>query len=165
MRPFSPAIILNPYQKWWLYCIYFGHRSLSLPQTWLLFRRGVLLLPTCLPGLESPQALRRIKSNAVLSLFWLELGQTKWPHCMLATSYTHDFRFYSKGNTLGTPPEQVPDTNYKHLEFFVMLGTHFEPRRGQMSHICEISPLRDIVYLVFKLISFVSHLTITCFKI
>ena len=30
---------------------------------------GVLLPPTCLPGLKSPQALRRIKSNAVLSLF------------------------------------------------------------------------------------------------
>ena len=36
----------------------------------------------------------------------------------------------------------VPDTNYKHLECFVMLGTHSEPRRGQMSHICDISPLR-----------------------
>ena len=28
----------------------------------------------------------------------------------------------------------VPDTNYKHFECFVMLGTHSEPRRGQMSH-------------------------------
>ena len=36
----------------------------------------------------------------------------------------------------------VPDTNYKHLECFVMLGTHSEPHRGQMSHICDISPLR-----------------------
>ena len=49
--------------------IYFGHRLLSLPQTWLLSRHGVLLLPTCLPGLESLQALCRINSNAVLSLF------------------------------------------------------------------------------------------------
>ena len=57
------------FQHWRLYCTYFGHRSPSLPQTWLLFRHGVLLPPTCLPGLESPQALRRIKSNAVLSLF------------------------------------------------------------------------------------------------
>ena len=32
----------------------------------------------------------------------------------------------------------VPDTNYKHLECFVMLGTLSEPRRGQMSHICDI---------------------------
>ena len=30
------------------------------------------------------QALHRTKSNAVLSLFRLQLGQTKWPHCMLA---------------------------------------------------------------------------------
>ena len=36
----------------------------------------------------------------------------------------------------------VPDTNYKHLECFIMLGTHSEPRGGQMSHICDISPLR-----------------------
>ena len=50
----------------------------------LLFRHGVLLLPTCLPGLESLKALSRIKWNVVLSLFWLEQGQTKWPHCMLA---------------------------------------------------------------------------------
>ena len=36
----------------------------------------------------------------------------------------------------------IPDTNYKHLECFVMLGTQSELRRGQMSHICDISPLR-----------------------
>ena len=36
----------------------------------------------------------------------------------------------------------VPDTNYKHLECFVMLGTLSEPRKGQMSHICDISALR-----------------------
>ena len=36
----------------------------------------------------------------------------------------------------------VPDTNYKHLECFVMLGTLSEPRTGQMSHICDISTLR-----------------------
>ena len=66
---------------------------LSLPQTWVLFQRGVLLLPTYLPGLKSPQAHRRIKPNAVLSLFWLELEQTKWPHCMLvpATPMISDF--------------------------------------------------------------------------
>ena len=103
------------------------------------------------------------------------------------TSYTHDFRFYSKGNASAThqiawagslkpqivwavrdtapfePPLMggdptlkllfrlkggrktinffshfyglVPDTNYKHLECFVMLGTHSEPhtRRGDIS--------------------------------
>ena len=71
----------------------FGHRSLSLPQSWLLFQHGVLLLPTWLPGLKSPQAPCRIKSNAVLSLFWLELWQTKLPHCMLepATPTISDF--------------------------------------------------------------------------
>ena len=36
----------------------------------------------------------------------------------------------------------VPDTNYKHLECFVMLGTHSEPHRGQMSHICDICAQR-----------------------
>ena len=72
------------FQHWRLCCIYFGHRSLSLPQTWLLFWHGVLLLPTCLPGLESPQALRRTNSNAVFSLFWLQVGQAKRLRCMLA---------------------------------------------------------------------------------
>ena len=36
----------------------------------------------------------------------------------------------------------VPDINYKDLEGFVMLRTHSEPRRGEMSHICDISVLR-----------------------
>ena len=36
----------------------------------------------------------------------------------------------------------VSDTNYKHLKYFIMLGTLSEPRRGQMSHICDISALR-----------------------
>ena len=38
----------------------------------------------------------------------------------------------------------IPDTNYKYLECFVMLGTHSELHRGQMSHIhgCDISALR-----------------------
>ena len=59
---------------WCLCCIYFRYHSLSLPQTWLHFRHGALLLPTCLPWLKSLQALRRTISNAVLSL---QLGQTK----------------------------------------------------------------------------------------
>ena len=42
----------------------------------------------------------------------------------------------------------MPDNNYKHFECFVMLGTHSEPRRGQMSHICDISPLRVNAYQV-----------------
>ena len=36
----------------------------------------------------------------------------------------------------------VPDINYMYLEGFVMLGTHFKPHRGEMSHICDISVLR-----------------------
>ena len=36
----------------------------------------------------------------------------------------------------------VPDANYNHLESFVKLGTHCEPHRGEMSHICDISVLR-----------------------
>ena len=52
-------------------------------QIWFLFEYWVLLLPTCLPGLKSPQAIRRTNWNAVLSLFWLQLGQTKQPYCML----------------------------------------------------------------------------------
>ena len=70
---------------------------------------------------------------------------------------THDFKFYSKeegspfeplltGDTpFKTSPQcfshfhgLVPDTNYKHLECSVMLGTHSEPRRGEMSHIYNI---------------------------
>ena len=35
----------------------------------------------------------------------------------------------------------IPDTNYKHLECFIMLGTHFETHRCQMSHICDFSAL------------------------
>ena len=71
-NPYSTELVFqitSHFQHWRLYCIYFGHHSLSLSQTWLLFRHGALLLPTCLPGLESPQVLCRIKSNAVLSLF------------------------------------------------------------------------------------------------
>ena len=69
----------------WLFphtdCIYFGHCLLSLPQTWLLFRHGVLLLPTCLP--DSKVAKRFVGLNQT-STIPLELGQKKWPHCMLA---------------------------------------------------------------------------------
>ena len=69
LRGLSLFFKILPISNTGFYCIYFAHRSLSLPQTWLLFRHGVLLLPTRLPGLESLQPLRGIKSNAVLSLF------------------------------------------------------------------------------------------------
>ena len=36
----------------------------------------------------------------------------------------------------------MPDINYKDLEGFEMLGTHSEPHRGEMSHICDITVLR-----------------------
>ena len=75
-----------------------------------LFRHGVLLLPTCLPGLESPQALHRIKSNAVLSLFWLELGQTKWPHCMLGPAIPM-FAGFQQGKCLSYPPDCMDRLN------------------------------------------------------
>ena len=35
----------------------------------------------------------------------------------------------------------ITETNYEHLECFVMLETHSQVHRGQMSHICGISPL------------------------
>ena len=38
----------------------------------------------------------------------------------------------------------ITETNYEHLKRFVMLGMHSKVRRGQMSQICDISPLRVI---------------------
>ena len=91
-----------PISKWWLYCLYFGHHSLSLCTLNLaLFWHEVLLLPNCLPGLENPQALHRIKSNAVPSLL-TGIGAKKMTPLHIGTSYTQDFRFYSKGNASGT---------------------------------------------------------------
>ena len=63
------------FQHWRLYYRYLGHQSLPVPQAWLLFWHGVLLLLTCLSGLESSQVLHRINSNAALSPFWQQLGQ------------------------------------------------------------------------------------------
>ena len=48
------------------------------------FSDRVLLLATCLLGRESPHALHRTISNTFFSLIWLQLRQTKQPHCMLA---------------------------------------------------------------------------------
>ena len=47
------------------------------------FRHKVLLLSTCLPGLESPQVLHRTNSNAVFSIFWQNWGKHNGPQCML----------------------------------------------------------------------------------
>ena len=51
---------------------------LAMIATWLLFRYGVVLLATCLPGPESSQCER----FSVLSLL-TQLGQTKRPHYLL----------------------------------------------------------------------------------
>ena len=64
------------------------------------FSDGVLLLPTCLPGLESPQVLRRIKCSALPVL--TGTGANKMTLLHVGTSYTHDFGFYSKGNASAT---------------------------------------------------------------
>ena len=45
----------------------------------------------------------------------------------------------------------IPDTHSKHLECFVKIGTHSELHRGQMSHICDISPPR-VNYMFSELI-------------
>ena len=39
----------------------------------------------------------------------------------------------------------IPGTNYKYLECFVMLGTHSEPCKGQIVHVCDISALRVLI--------------------
>ena len=82
---FSIIILINPYstelvfqisshfQHWRLYCIYFGHHSLSLPQ---------------------------IKCSALP--FLTGTGANKMTPLHVGTSYIYDFRFYSKGNASGT---------------------------------------------------------------
>ena len=91
----NSIVIVQHLEDWACFqnCSHFQHRWPCCIIFWPLFmitfstpnlpsfRHGVLLLSTWLPGLESPQALHRIKSIAVLSLFCLEL---KWFHCMLA---------------------------------------------------------------------------------
>ena len=83
-------------------------------QTWLLFWHGVLLLPPWLPGLESPQALCRTNSNTVFSLFWLQLGQTKWPHYMGNVSGTHRIACARSLNPqiVWDTPLKFPHTHY-----------------------------------------------------
>ena len=82
-------------QHWRLCCIYLGHRSLSVPQTWLLFRDGLLLLPTSLPGLEVP---KRFVGLVQMSVFLLltATGANKTTPLHVGNSYTHSIRFYSK---------------------------------------------------------------------
>ena len=78
--------LASHFQNWRLCCIYISHISLTVSQTWLLFQHGVLLLATYLPRSKRSQAICRTKGNAVFSLFWQQLGQTKWPHYMLVSA-------------------------------------------------------------------------------
>ena len=74
------------------------------------------------------------------------------PDCVGGTPFEPPLQFHpcsifrAKGGqkTINYFHGLIPDTNYKHFECFVMLGTHSEPHRGQMSHIhvCDISALR-----------------------
>ena len=64
----------------------------------------------------------------------------------------------------------VPDTNYKHLECFVMLGTHSErPNRvGVKCHtdICDISALRvkhSVQNILFGYIQYIRHYNCTLY--
>ena len=125
---------------WCLCCIYFRYHSLSLPQTWLHFRHGALLLPTCLPWLKSLQALRRTISNAVLSL---QLGQTK--HVGKENvSAAHQIVWAAKGHSpIRTPinrghpqaPLKSPHsqyfwqwaTSYQHFKQFSCMGLSLIP--------------------------------------
>ena len=169
--------------------MYFGHRSLPLPQTWLLFQHGVLHLPTCLLGLESIQSLHWTISNAV---FFFDYNWGK-QNCMLAPATPTISGFTAKemsqlptrlrGQWGGTAPFEppltrrhppfkippvliiwskgrpkkpflnhfhvlIPDANCTYLECIVMLGTHSKLHSGQMSHICDISPLRINGYVM-----------------
>ena len=60
-------------------------------------------LSNLLTGLESSQPLCRTKLNAMFSLFWQQLGQTKRPHYIhVGTSYTHNIGFSRKKNVSAT---------------------------------------------------------------
>ena len=39
----------------------------------------------------------------------------------------------------------ITETNYEDFKRFIMLGTFYQVHRGQMSQICDISPLRCLV--------------------
>ena len=62
----------------------------------------------------------------------------------------------------------MSDNSYQHLECFVLLGTHFEPRRGQISHtcICDIIALSVkttyVVWSPFKLPTSLSSISTKC---
>ena len=103
VNPYSTELVFqitSHFQHWRLYCIYFGHRSLSLPQTWLLFRHGALTTST---NLLTKRFVGLNKMQCSPSFDWNWGKQNDPTACWYqTTSYTHDFRFYSKGNTSGT---------------------------------------------------------------
>ena len=101
--------------------------------------------PDCIGGVtESPKCMGSKGAQPPCNPHWQE-GTTllKFPSCST---------FRGKGgqktiNVFSHFHGLIPNTNYKHLECFIMLGTHSKLCRGQMSHICDISPLR--VKIVF----------------
>ena len=140
--------------------MYFGHHSLSLPQTWLLFQ---------LAYRDCKRFVGLTQSSAASALPLLPAtGANKTTPLHVGTSYTHNFEFYSvselptklrgwqggcahfapplTGDTsfqnslraryLGQRAAKktinvfrhfhglIPDTHYKHLECFVMVGMH-----------------------------------------
>ena len=44
---------------------------------------------------------------------------------------------------------EKPSTFFSDFHGLVMLETHFEPRRGEMTHICDFSTLRVNIILNF----------------
>ena len=71
----------------------------TIPQTWLLFRHEVLLPPTWTR--KSPSTSYDQIKCSVLPLL-TGTGANKMTPLHVGTSYTHDFRFHSKGNASGT---------------------------------------------------------------
>ena len=84
-------------------CTYLGHRSHSVPQIWLLFLHGVLVLATCLPGLESQQGLLQVQCSPLLPA----TEANKRPHCMLApaTPTIPNVVSVAGGNSESYPPD------------------------------------------------------------
>ena len=114
------------------------HRSISLPQTWLLSDMEYSFyqlayqdskIPKCFVGLIQMQCSPSFDSN------WCKQNDpTTCCHQAVAgdTSYTHDFRFYSKGNVSTTQqiawvgslnPPPVPLHGLRPLPAPINMGT------------------------------------------
>ena len=105
---------VSHFQHWHLCCIYmyFGHHSLSLPHRNPKLRGTMGLHPLRTPINEGTPPL-------------------KFPLHSL-------FRPKGSVNVFSHFHRLMPDNNYKHLKCFVMVGTHSEPHRNQMSHISAL---------------------------